>query len=79
MNTYWPPASGNIAPNSAQASPARSVMPPAAIHSIMARAGFGTARMTSAGTMNIDGPMVPVTTSMIESNNVRRRTICLGF
>ncbi len=74
MNTYWPPASGNIAPNSAHASPAMSVIPPATTQSASATAGIGIARMTSAGTMKIDGPMVPVTTSMIESKRVSRRT-----
>jgi len=70
MNTYCPPASGYMAPSSAQARPAISVMPPTTIHSNNAIAGFGTARSTSAGTMKMDAPMVPLTTIITESNSV---------
>ena len=42
-------------------------MPPATIHKSMAIPGLGTALSTSAGTMKIEGPIVPLITSMIES------------
>src|ERR1700726_2649076 len=74
MKTYWPPASGNMPPNSAHASPASSVTAPATTHSRSAKRGSGTACSTSAGVMKMEAPMVPLTTSMTESNRVRRRT-----
>ena len=73
MYTYWPPASGNIPPSSAQASPPRSVMPPATTHNNSAKRGSGTARSTSAGVRKIEAPMVPVTTNIAESNSESRR------
>ncbi len=49
-------------------------MPPTTIHSSKATAGFGTALRTSAGTMKMDAPMVPLTTIITESNSVSWRS-----
>src|SRR6185503_9503080 len=72
--TYWPPARGHIAANSAQQSAPVIVRTPASAHAINNHPGEPTSLDDSAEVMKIPEPIIEPTTIMVASSSPNPRT-----
>src|SRR6185503_10454402 len=72
--TYWPPAFGHIAANSAQQSAPVMVSTPASAQAMSSQPGAPTKRDDSAETMKIPDPIIEPTTIMLASIRPSPRT-----
>src|ERR1051325_10948326 len=73
-NTYWPPARGHMAANSAQHIAPVMVSTPASAHAASSHPGEPTSRDDSAETINIPDPIIDPTTIMVASSRLSPRT-----
>src|SRR5215510_1755052 len=73
-NTYWPPARGHIAANSAQHSAPVIVSTPASAQAISSHPGEPTNRDDSADVIKIPEPIIDPTTIMVASSRLKPRT-----
>src|SRR6185503_7239443 len=72
-NTYWPPARGHIAANSAQQRAPVMVSIPASAQATSSQPGDPTRRDDSADVMKIPEPIIEPTTIMVASSRLRPR------
>src|SRR3989442_8853182 len=70
---YSPPASGNAAPNSAQASAPASANTPPSVQTISINPGLGSCSATTPLVVKMPTPMVLPTTSMVALNKPREK------
>src|SRR5271166_4171014 len=75
---YWPPESGNMEPNSANAKQAQSEISAPSTHTSRKSVGCGRDPAMSFAVRKIDEPMIPLTSSNTESSSPRPRT-SVGF
>src|SRR3954469_11770518 len=75
---YWPPESGNIDPNSAKAKQAKREITAPSTQTSRNKTGLGKGPAISLAVRKMEEPMMPLTSSRTESNNVKPR-IRLGF
>src|SRR4029079_16849088 len=73
-NTYWPPARGHMAANSAQQSAPVIVSRPARAPGIHNQPREPTSRDDSAETIKIPDPIIDPTTIMVASSRLSSRT-----
>src|ERR1700730_9163174 len=75
---YWPPESGNIEPNSANAKQAQSEISAPNTHTDRNSTGCGKGPAISFAVRKIDDPITPLTNSSTESSRPSPRT-SVGF
>src|SRR5215212_7220947 len=76
--TYWPPARGHIAANSAQHKAPVIVSTPARAQAARSQPGDPTRRDDSADVMKIPDPIIEPTTIVVASSRLRPRTSFAG-
>src|SRR5579864_998690 len=71
---YWPPESGNMEPNSANAKQAHNEIKAPSTHTDRNRTGCGSGPEISFAVRKMEDPMIPLTSRRTESSSPSPRT-----